>query len=64
MHVRSCCFARIKHIVFFYVLVAVRVVPYLIVRRPIAKIPQLWGRALYLYSNHKYTYTCIPIQQP
>ena len=44
MHVRSCCFARIKHIVFFYVLVAVRVVPYVIVRRPIAKIPQLWGR--------------------
>ena len=33
MHVRSCCFARIKHIVFSYVLVAVRVVPYLIVRR-------------------------------
>ena len=32
MHVRSCCFARIKHIVFFYVLVAVRVVLYLIVR--------------------------------
>ena len=40
MHVRSCCFARIKHIVFSYVLVAVRVVPYLIVRRPIAKINQ------------------------
>ena len=40
MHVRSCCFARIKHIVFSYVLVTVRVVPYLIVRRPIAKINQ------------------------
>ena len=32
------------NILFFYVLVAVRVVPYVIVRRPIAKIPQLWGR--------------------